>query len=68
MINITLEATMKLRGFNIKTLAEATGMHRNGISKILNNKNSGIEFDTLIKLCAVLECNVEGIIQYQKID
>lgn len=68
MIITKLEETMKLKGFNVKTLAEATGMHRNGISKIINNRNSGIEFDTLIKLCEVLDCNVEAIIQYQKQD
>lgn len=65
MIVIKLEETMKLNNFNIKTLAEATGMHRNGISKILNNKNSGIEFDTLNKLCVALNCKVGDIIEFE---
>lgn len=66
MIVIKLRSTMEKRGLNIGTLAERAGMHRNGISKILNGKNSGIEFDTLDKLCTALDCNVQDIIEYVK--
>lgn len=66
MIIIKLGETMKREGLNIGTLAEKAGMHRNGISKILNGKNNGIEFDTLSKLCAALNCKVQDIIQYKK--
>ncbi|WP_391116018.1 helix-turn-helix domain-containing protein [Psychrobacillus sp. L3] len=66
MIIIKLKETMKEKNFNITELAEATGMHRNGISKILNEKNNGIEFDTLNKLCTVLECDVSDIVQFTK--
>ncbi|MEI3606913.1 helix-turn-helix transcriptional regulator [Pseudogracilibacillus sp. SE30717A] len=66
MIIIKLKETMKKKGYNIGTLAEKADMHRNGISKILNNKNSGIEFDTLNKLCKALECNVQDIIEFEE--
>ena len=65
-IKLKLEETMKRQGFNIKALAEATGMHRNGISKILKEKNSGIEFDTLNKLCIALNCKVGDIIEFEE--
>lgn len=64
MIIIKLAAKMKEEGYNISTLAIAAGLHRNGISKILNGKNNGIEYDTLSKLCAALKCNVQDIIEY----
>lgn len=66
MIFIKLKETMLKKNYNIATLAEKAGMHRNGISKILNGKNSGIEFDTLNKLCIALECNVSDIIEFIK--
>lgn len=66
MIVIKLKETMKARGYNIRTLAEAAGMHRNGISKILKGKNSGIEYETLAKLCKALNCKVGDIIEYEE--
>ncbi len=66
MIVIKLKETMKMKGFTISTLAEKTGLHRNGISKIINGRNNGIEFDTLQKLCEALDCNVQDIIFYSK--
>lgn len=68
MIIINLEKTMKKQGYNIGTLAEKAGMHRNGISKIINGKNNGIEYDTLNKLCTALDCGVNEIIEYVKDD
>lgn len=66
MIVIKLEETMKRKGYNIGSLAEKAGLHRNGISKIINSKNKGIEFDTLQKLCEALDCNIQDIIFYTK--
>ncbi|QUG41303.1 helix-turn-helix domain-containing protein [Psychrobacillus sp. INOP01] len=66
MIRIKLKETMKSKKFNIGTLAEKAGMHRNGISKILNGKNSGIEYETLNKLCIALNCEVQDIIEFVK--
>ncbi|MBS4193474.1 helix-turn-helix domain-containing protein [Lederbergia citri] len=67
-IRINLEKVMKEKGYNIGTLAEKAEMHRNGISKIINGKNNGIEFDTLDKLCTALDCNVGDIIEHVKND
>lgn len=64
MIIIKLKETMESKGYNIGSLAEKAGLHRNGISKIINGKNNGIEFDTLQKLCEALDCNVQDIIFY----
>ncbi|MCK1997952.1 helix-turn-helix domain-containing protein [Psychrobacillus psychrodurans] len=66
MIIIKLKETMISKNFNIGTLAEKAGMHRNGISKILNGKNSGIEYETLNKLCIALNCGVNDIIEFVK--
>lgn len=66
MIVIKLKETMKARGYNIGTLAEAAGMHRNGISKILREVNSGIEYETLDRLCKALNCKVGDIVEYEE--
>ncbi|SKA88675.1 helix-turn-helix domain-containing protein [Sporosarcina newyorkensis] len=68
MIVIKLKETMKAQGYNIGTLAEAAGMHRNGISKILRGVNSGIEYETLERLCKALSCKVGDIIEYVEED
>lgn len=65
-IRINLEKVMKEKDLNIGTLAEKAGMHRNGISKIINGKNTGIEFETLAKLCTALNCDVGDILEHIK--
>jgi putative transcriptional regulator len=47
----------------ISELADMTGLHRNGITKLYNEKTDGIKFDTLEKLCRALDCSVGELIE-----
>lgn len=66
MVKFKLKDVMKKRNVNIGQLSEMTGLHRNGISKMVNGKSKGIEFPTLDKLCDALECDVTDLIEYVK--
>jgi DNA-binding Xre family transcriptional regulator len=49
---LRLEYAMKTgRAVEQKEIAEAVGVHKNTLSRIEQGKVSGIDFDTLIKLC-----------------
>lgn len=52
------------RRLKIVDLANMTGLHRNGITKIYNEDTDGIKFDTLEILCKTLNCRVEDLIEY----
>jgi putative transcriptional regulator len=43
---------------------EGKGLHRNGITKLYNEKTDGVKFDTLDKICKALDCKVEDLIEY----
>jgi putative transcriptional regulator len=64
MIKIKLLDLMEKNRIKIADLAEKTGLHRNGISKIVNQKTKGIEYKTLDILCKTFNCKVEDIIEY----
>lgn len=63
-IKVHLSRIMGEKRIKISELAELTGLHRNGITKLYNEETDGIKFDTLNKLCRVLNCSVEDIIEY----
>lgn len=63
-IKVHLSRIMGEKRIKISELADMTGLHRNGITKLYNEETDGIKFDTLSKLCRALNCSVEDIIEY----
>ena len=59
-----LWATMKNKGFSTYKLRESCGIDSKTIRRLRANEN--IETKTLDKLCTVLDCNIEDIIEYKK--
>ncbi|WP_239613901.1 helix-turn-helix domain-containing protein [Cohnella mopanensis] len=69
MIKVHLSRLMGERRLKIADVERITnehgnGLHRNGITKLYNEKTDGIKFDTLNALCKALDCSVEDIIEY----
>jgi putative transcriptional regulator len=63
MIKVHLSRIMGEQRLNISDLANLTGLHRNGITKIYNEETDGIKFDTLEKLCIALNCEISDLLE-----
>lgn len=64
MIKVHLSRIMGEQRLKISDIANMTGLHRNGITRLYNEDTDGIKFDTLNKLCKALNCKSEDIIEY----
>ena len=55
-IVVRLDVMLALRKMKSKELAEAIGMAEQNVSMLRQGKVKGIRFDTLEKICDVLDC------------
>ncbi|MCK8607789.1 helix-turn-helix domain-containing protein [Apilactobacillus ozensis] len=63
MVKITLDKVMIDKNISSKSLSSKIGITQANLSILKNNKAKGIRFNTLDKLCNVLNCNPGDIIQ-----
>ncbi len=63
---ITLDIMLAKRKMKLNTLAERVGITAQNLSVLKNDKARAIRFDTLNKLCQVLECQPGDILTYQE--
>lgn len=47
----------------VSELAEKTGLHRNGLSRLYNEETDGIKFQTLELICKALDCQITDLIE-----
>jgi putative transcriptional regulator len=65
MIRLKVFERMAQKGFKTRlALAEATGVHHNSLGKVVNGDVLALRFDTLNKLCEVLECQPGDLLEY----
>ncbi len=64
-IIITLDIMLAKRKMKLNTLAERVGITAQNLSVLKNDKARAIRFDTLNKLCQVLDCQPGDILTYQ---
>ncbi len=62
---ITLDIMLAKRKMKLKTLAERVGITAQNLSILKNDKARAIRFDTLNKLCKVLDCQPGDILMYE---
>ncbi len=62
MILVKLDDLMWRYKVTAKELAEKTGLGTNTISRLKNNKATGIDFNTLEKLCKFFKCSIYDIL------
>jgi putative transcriptional regulator len=58
------ERRLKIADLERMTKDHGNGLHRNGITKLYNEKTDGIKFDTLDAICKALNCTVGDLIEY----
>lgn len=63
MIKVHLSKLLGERKMKISDLANATGLHRNGLSKLYKEETDGIKFETLEKVCRALDCVIEDLLE-----
>ncbi|MEY8199347.1 MAG: helix-turn-helix transcriptional regulator [Colwellia sp.] len=62
---ITLDIMLAKRKMRLKTLAERAGITAQNLSILKNDKARAIRFDTLNKLCKVLDCQPGDLLTYE---
>ncbi|UED78749.1 helix-turn-helix transcriptional regulator [Lysinibacillus sp. CD3-6] len=63
MIKVHLSRLLGEKRMKISELAQETGLHRNGLSRLYNEETDGIKFDTLEKVCKALNCEISDLIE-----
>ncbi|MBG9689500.1 Cro/Cl family transcriptional regulator [Lysinibacillus sphaericus] len=63
MIKVHLSRLLGERKMKVSELAEKTGLHRNGLSRLYNEETDGIKFHTLELICKALDCQITDLIE-----
>ncbi|OPZ95042.1 MAG: hypothetical protein BWY74_00008 [Firmicutes bacterium ADurb.Bin419] len=64
-IKCYLSDLMGKRKMDIQEVHVKTGLNRNTISGLYNEKVKRVDFETLIKLCKLFECNIGDLLDFQ---
>lgn len=65
-INVTLDVMMAKRKMTVTELSERVGITMANISILKTGKAKAIRFDTLNKICEVLDCQPGDILEYRR--
>lgn len=63
-IIINLDVMLAKRKMRLKELSAAIGITEQALSMIKTNKVKGVRFDTLVKICDVLDCQPGDILEF----
>ena len=66
MIEVTLNFMLLKRKMSSKELAEKVGITPANLSILKTRKVHGVRFDTLSKICEVLDCQPGDLLVYKK--
>ncbi len=64
-IVVNLDLMLAKRKMRSRELAERVGITEQNISLLKSGKVRGVRFDTLARICAVLECQPGDLLEYQ---
>ncbi len=65
MIKVNLDKMMRVRGISLTELADKVGITNANMSILKTGKARGIRFETLDKICQVLECQPGDILEFE---
>ena len=65
MIVVNLDMMLAKRKMRSKELAERIGITEANLSLLKSSKVKGVRFETLEKICAVLECQPGDLLEYR---
>lgn len=66
MIKVNLDMMLSKREMTSKKLAEEIGITQANLSILKTGKARGIRFETLDKICQVLDCQPGDILEYEE--
>ena len=66
MIKVNLGIVMDQRGISSKELAKRIGITPANLSILKTGKARGVRFETLSKICQVLDCQPGEILSYER--
>lgn len=66
MIRVNILEILDKDERNLSWLARKTGLNYSSLHSLANNKTTSISFDTLEKVCKVLNCNIEDVLEIIK--
>ncbi len=64
-IVVTLDVMLARRKLRGKVVAEAIGMSEQNLSMLRSGKVKGVRFETLEKLCTVLDCQPGDLLRFE---
>jgi putative transcriptional regulator len=67
-VRVTLDVMLARRKLRARDVAEKIGLSETQLSLLRTGKVRGMRFDTLSKLCLVLECTPGDILEYDRDD
>jgi putative transcriptional regulator len=65
-VRLTLDVMLARRKMRARDIAERIGISETQLSLLRTGKVRGVRFETLAKLCYVLECSPGDIIDYDR--
>ncbi|MBV2130487.1 helix-turn-helix domain-containing protein [Arsukibacterium indicum] len=65
-IIVNLDVMLARRKMKMKELADEVGISQTNLSLLKNSHVRGIRFNTLEKLCQVLQCQPGDLLEYQE--
>ena len=63
MLSLKINKVLKQQEKTMYWLSKQTGIAHNNINKICNGETSIIRFDTLEKICKVLDCSINDLFE-----
>ena len=67
-IVVRLDVMLALRKMKSKDLAEAIGITEQNLSLLKSGKVKGVRFETLARICEVLDCQPGDILEAVQVD
>ncbi|WP_450103981.1 helix-turn-helix domain-containing protein [Roseobacter sinensis] len=64
-ITVTLDVMLARRKMRSKELAERVGITEQNVSLLKSGKVKGVRFETLARICEVLDCQPGDILTYE---
>ena len=65
-INVTLDVMLAKRKMSVTELSERIGITMANVSILKNGKAKGIKFETLRKICDVLDCQPGDLLEFRR--
>lgn len=66
MIRFNVDKLLKQQNKTVYWLSKQTGISQNSLAKIVKNQTTGINFDTLEKICIALNCDISDVLKLEK--